>query len=97
MGDKMKSIKAILTVINSRGDMYGNRYWAMYLTRADGKLLGFGSGYAPNLSWRDTQKLGWHVENHELPIREFNRRTKGWPYIGSDSEEMIRNLKRGAK
>ncbi len=93
----MKNIKAVLTVYNSRRDMYGNVYYAMVLHDGSGKTYGFGTGYAPNLHWSDTEKLGWYTEKSELPIREFNRMIKKWPHLGSDGKEIIRNLLGGSQ
>lgn len=88
----MKRIKAILVVLNSRSDMYGNRYWAMSLMRPNGKILGAGTVCADNLPWHIAQGLGWHVVRHELPIREFNRHTKGWSHAGCSTDEIVKNL-----
>lgn len=88
----MKRVNAILSVINSRSDIYGNRYWAMSLRHISGKMLGAGTVCADNVPWFISEGLGWHVERHELPIREFNRVTKGWSHAGCGIGEIVKNL-----
>jgi hypothetical protein len=92
----MKTIKAILDCINSRADMYGNRYWAFrYTDTVTGKqVTGMVSGGESNISAIVREMdLDWesvYYTRHELPIREFNRTTKDWAYAGCrPNDELV--------
>jgi hypothetical protein len=97
-----KVAKYIITKINSRSDMYGNRYWAVEATNLKNDKQVQGRVGANNIDgvgqYWDVYD-GWdrsiHFQERELPIREFNRLTKNWPYFGSDTEEIAANLRKG--
>lgn len=90
-------IIATLTAINSRRDVYGNCYWAFtYLDHATGKTVrGTISGGESNVRSIMFELNGGKWEGvdiafqvNELPIREFNRLTKGWAYAGCTPKEL---------
>lgn len=88
-------MKAVLTIYNSRRDMYGNVYYAVSLHSYGGEPVN-GTISADNVSTRDCREvLDWYVERQELPIRQFNRATKDWPYFGCGWEDIRRNLEAG--
>ena len=98
----MKTIKAILDCLNSRADMYGNCYWAFrYTDSATGKqVVGTVSGGESNISAVIREMgLDWesiYYTRHELPIREFNRTTKDWPYAGcSPKDDLVPFIRKG--
>lgn len=82
-------IQAILDIISSAGDRYGNSSYAFRYTRtSDGKQVrGKISGNDSNISaivgecglvdWNRT-----YCTKHELGIRPFENLTAGWPYAG---------------
>lgn len=83
-----KSVKSFLTIYNSRRDFAGNCYWAFQWVRVrDGKTIGATiSGGESNIS-AIVREMGmdWEevrTQRVELPIREFNRVCRPWPYAG---------------
>ena len=94
-------MEAILTIYNSRRDIYGNVYHAVSLhsqatpPAADAILQGAIS--ADNVSTLDCrEKLDWYIERQELPIREYNRMVKGWLHLGCTWPEIKAKLLGGA-
>jgi len=86
------NIKGVLTHYSSKRDVYGNVYHAATLDLGTDKRA-VGTGHIPNLDTQDCREvLHWHVERHEIPIREYNRLTKDWPYVGCGWEEIKGNL-----
>lgn len=92
-----ESIKGILVAINSRRDRNGNCYWALrYTDTATGRqVVGTVSGGESNIRGISYQMNGgsWeprniYFETQELPIREFDRLTKTWPYAGCQPEAL---------
>ena len=92
---------ARLNIINSKTDTNGNRYWAFTFTDFEtGKIAeGTGDGEsningmirywnAPN-DW-DRSII---VDREELPIRQFNRRVKGWKYAGCLPEDVAKFIR----
>ena len=86
-------IKIIVDVYNSKLDRNGNTYWAYVVTdvrsgnTVTGKLGGSARGVAAGIM----RKLGYeweevHTTEHELPVREFDRLVKSWPYRDSADE-----------
>ena len=71
----------LLTIYNSKRDIYGNCYWACKLTHL-GTDLSQGTLDANNLQTTRLRELGIEYTERELPIRDFNRLTKGWQYLG---------------
>ena len=90
-------MKAVLTIYNSRRDMYGNVYHAVSLHSqatqpAEGATLN-GTIAAENVDTRDCREvLDWYIERRELPIREYNRMVKGWPHLGCRWSEIKAHL-----
>jgi len=81
-----KRIKWTVHTVNSKGDVYGNRYWfATYTRMSDGKSATFTANARSNAeSLCHDLGGGWeHVQTttEELPIREWNRRAKDLPYL----------------
>ena len=86
----------VLTVYNSKADIYGNRYYAIGVTRTSDGATGKGiiSGGESNCVYAirkmaeidDTQ---YYYDKQELPIREYNRLVKGWDYIGCTEDQII--------
>jgi hypothetical protein len=89
------------TIYYSRRDIYGNVYWAMAVERAsDGKTAhGTISGGESNCTWALRALAEKHEAEekhtvHELPIRQYNRMVKDWPYIGCTDDEIIPNIEK---
>jgi hypothetical protein len=92
----MREIRATLEAINSRRDRSGNCYWAFRFTDlesgqvVEGRICGGESniyGIRCNL-WTQTWDQSIQFSTTELPIREWNRLTKEWPYAGCTSEDL---------
>ena len=82
-------MKAVLTIYNSRRDTFGNVYYAVRLHERKGKAEARGTIGADNVSTIDCREvLDWYIERQELPVREFNRFTKGWPHLGCCWDEI---------
>jgi len=84
------AIKLILEVFNSKRDLNGNRYWAFVLTdAASGKKVAGSLGAAMDGGAQHIAgHLGYewdaiHENTMEMPKREFQAMTKGWPYLPS--------------
>ena len=85
-------MKAILTLYNSRRDVYGNCYYAVEVIGFNRKTAR-GTIGAPNIDIRDCrEQLKWWVPQRELPIREFNKFTKSMEYIGCSWDDIKANL-----
>lgn len=96
-------IIAALTAINSRRDSFGNCYWAFtYTDHQTGKTVqGTVSGGESNVRsiMHELNGGNWEPRNvafntRELPIREFNRLTKGWSYAGCTGTELVAFIRR---
>jgi hypothetical protein len=95
-------ITGLLKAINSKSDIYGNRYWAMEFTdfKSGKVVVGSVSGGESNIYgllryWN--KKGDWDgsilFETEEMPIRKFERHTKAFNYAGCGSEELADYLK----
>lgn len=90
----MSQIKAVVHVINSRSDAYGNRYFAFIATRTqDGATAtGIISGDDSNLAYAMQKMFGGYgsfiLIREELPIRQWERKTKSWQYAGCTPDEI---------
>lgn len=90
----MSKILYTLHVINSRSDIYGNRYFAMIVTRTEDGATAHGliSGGESNCTLAVNKLAGgwdrYEYTTAELPIREYNRKVKGWPYLGCTPEDI---------
>ena len=99
-------INGILEIINSRRDTYGNCYFAFKYTdtATDQTVSATVSGGHSNIASIPFYLHGGsfeprdiHVYDTELPIREFNRLTKSWPYAGCVPEELAKYIQRTIK
>jgi len=81
----------LLTILNSKSDQNGNRYWAVELSNF-GDVLAQGTMGCDNINTSQVMQLGCEVCREELPIREFNRLTKKYDYIGSNWDDIKKRL-----
>ena len=88
----LRTIKAQITIYNSKADKYGNRYWAFtYHDLASEKSVNAkNSGDNAGHIYRE---MGFEVsevtqQNQELKIREFDRMVKNWPYAGCTPKDL---------
>jgi hypothetical protein len=91
-----KPIGYILTVYNSKADLYGNRYYSMQCTRTSDGATGKGtiSGGESNCTYAirklaEAEGVGYYYDIVEKPIREYDRMIKGWDYIGCTEDQII--------
>lgn len=97
------AITGILECLNSKRDRAGNCYFAfVYTDNATGKSVrGTVCGGESNVrqimyelnggSWEPRTV---HYTASELPIREFERLTKGWPHAGCVGAELVAFIRR---
>jgi len=91
-------IKAALTIYNSRCDFYGNCYYAFsYCDTLTGKYVHGHTASANNVRYilGHMSPLGidngeYHISTQEMPIREFNRFTKEFPYAGCSPDDIAK-------
>ena len=89
---------ARLECINSRADMYGNRYWAFVWTDCRGTSVSATiRGGESNIS-DVIREMGLDCKQclytrEEMPIREFNRLTRDWPYAGCPPKDIANFIK----
>lgn len=81
----------LLTIYNSKRDIYGNRYLAFQLTH-HGKILSNGIVDANNFNTRELRENNIEYVYSELRKREFNRMTKDWPYCGCKWEDIKEHM-----
>jgi hypothetical protein len=95
-------ITATLEAINSRADIYGNRYWAFrFADHTTGRTIsGRASGGESNIygilrHWgaKDGRDRSVRFLRTELPIRVFDRLAEDWPYAGSQPDELARFIR----
>ncbi len=98
-----KVARYAVTIYTSKRDMYGNAYGAVEVTDLKREKTARGN---IGSAWQNARSIYRHWDvpgdfdrslifyEKELPIREFNALTKGWPYIGSQPEEMAANLRK---
>ena len=87
---------ATLEIMNSRSDMYGNRYWAFrYTDHETGAVVEALGDHESNihmmlLRWDGAEDWCRTVleTREERPIRQFNQITKGWKYAGCQGEDI---------
>ena len=93
-------IKAALHIINSRRDIYGNCYWAAtYTDTATGRGCSF--TVAARSNCEVAMYRGGMEHQHgevlttyeELPIRQYNRTVKGWPYAGCVEADIAAHIR----
>lgn len=99
-------IKAILHIMNSKADRYGNRYWAFHYTdcKTGKRVFGTFGGGDSNISivfnYRAWNNWSWdkiHTTRTELPIREFNAIVEGWQDAGCEKDEIADFIRRGLR
>jgi len=94
----MTQIKAVAEVIESKMDVYGNIYNFVCVTNTltGARALGHFSGNYSNIEHALKDLFGeWDffmVTRKTLPIREYNQRVKGLPYIGCTPDDLIPNI-----
>jgi hypothetical protein len=93
-----------LNIIYSRRDTYGNCYFAFEAFNPEtGKTArGTISGGESNIRGAELELRGrwpargeprWYVIESPLPVREFNRTTKGWEYAGCTPAELLQFIR----
>ena len=97
-------LKGRLHAFHSLKDRAGNLYWAFRFTEyatgkrvegfigactGDSNLYGVLFGWSVPNKW--DRSIEWQVT--PMPIREFDRMKKGWPYAGSQPEEIAKWIK----
>jgi len=94
-------ILGILNCINSRADLYGNRYWAFQYTDCEtgntvrGTISGGESNvYAIIREMGQTSETVHYIRTEDMPIREYNRTVKTWQYAGCRPEELVAFINR---
>ena len=87
-------------IVNSKADVYGNRYWFMTVTRNSDGLTASGiiSGGESNCTYAMRELSGgdwgrFSYSRKEIGYREYKRITKNMPFIGCRAEEIISCLK----
>ncbi len=95
-------IKATLEIINSKADIYGNRYFAFVWTDNE-----TGKSVTADLASSDNVRLSYYsmgltspelnTVQTEMPIRQFNRFVKGLPYAGCASDDIAKFIKLNLK
>lgn len=93
-----------MQIINSKIDFAGNCYWAFTFTNNSGKTIcGTSSGGRNNLDNAARELAGgtWELRRKkivinytELPIRQFDSLTKGWPYAGCGAVDIAAWIKK---
>lgn len=81
----------LLTVYNSKPDMYGNRYWAYRLTDF-GRTISQGNISANNIDKVELRANRIEYTHTELPIREFDKFTKNFEYHGCNWEDIRKHI-----
>ena len=96
-------IHSTLFCFNSRRDRAGNCYWAFrFVDHATGRNVkatisgGESNVYAILRHWNkpDDWDRGIQFVCMEKSIRDFNDLVKGWPYAGSDPQELAAYIRR---
>jgi hypothetical protein len=97
-----KTLHGRLEAHRSRRDINGNTYWALrYVDYATGcEVVGTISGGEGNIN---AIRMGFSAPGEwdrgiecitvEHGIRDFNRLTKDWPYLGCDPDELRAAIK----
>jgi len=95
-------IYATLDIINSKADIYGNRYWAFRYTdhetgnNVEARISGGESNINAircHMGKVDGWDSGINTKRTEMKIREFNRLTKDWPHAGCSPEDLANYIK----
>lgn len=81
----------VLTVYNSKPDIYGNRYWAYRLTDF-GRTISRGKIDTNSIDREELRVKGSEYTHIELPIRDFNRFTKNFEYPGCHWEDIRKHI-----
>lgn len=88
-------MKYIAEIYNSKMDIYGNCYWAFKVTNVESKYVVFATGSAESNIEYGVRKLDSqaYITKKQMPIREFNRFTKGMEYGGCSSDDVAKFIK----
>ena len=95
--------KGLLKAINSKGDIYGNRYWAfIFVDFKTGKQVaakisgGESNIYAVLRYWNvpDDWDRSILFEQEELSIQVFDKTTKDYVYAGCSPQEIAAYIKK---
>lgn len=95
-------IEHIITAIHSKRDRNGNVYWAFRYTEVEtGKQVeathSGGEGNLRGISYKmnggNFEPRNTYFDVVEMPIREFDRLTKAWPYGGCAPEDMVKFIR----
>lgn len=85
----------VLNILHSRPDLYGNRYYSIEVIRtSDGATArGTISGGESNCTYAlrllaEAEETQYTSTVTELPIREYNRLVKNWPYMGCTPDQI---------
>lgn len=92
-------------IVNSRPDIYGNRYWLFILHLTGGKKIS-GTLTADNVDhalkilagndWEEMRRC-FSISRKELKIREFNRVAKTLNDFGCDAQEIADKITEEAR
>lgn len=95
-------IKYTLKAVNSKADIYGNRYYSFVFTE-----LNTGKQVKATISGGESNIYGikrhWDVDGwdesiyfsiEELKIREYNKLYKNMPYAGCESKDIAEYIKK---
>jgi len=90
-GRDWSKISVVAHYIGSARDIYGNRYWAAIFYRCADRAIASGKIDAPC----NVRVFDQCLEIEEsLPIREWERLTKKWPYLSGSFEEVAKGVYR---
>ncbi len=79
---------ATIQIFVSKRDIYGNVYGAFaYTDHATGKVVKGLVGSHGNVATTFRYSDGFLVHTEVMPIRQWNRLTKGWEYAGDGCED----------
>lgn len=86
---KTKSPKFLCHCIISRRDIYGNCYCMVSITHLEsGEYIQAAYGMCVRNIQGWAHQLGMEYVETEVMIRDFNRRSKGLPYLGDGVDGM---------
>jgi len=94
----------IINIISSKPDKFGNQYHMVTaFNPVNCKVVEATAGTHNNIAtaefhirgrWPQTGEPRWVINRSEIPIRQFNRESKGLPYAGCDPKEILAFLRK---
>lgn len=91
--------KYTLEAINSKADVYGDRYWAFVYSDGEHTVNATISGGLSNiqsvpyeLNGGSYEPRDYYFTHSELPIRQFNKLVKGWNYAGCAPADLAKYI-----